>query len=134
MSTIVKKKRINKNSEEDTRRKIGIGKRIREIREGQKSRYYHDRKPSQEEFAEILEIERNKLSRIEGGAQDVPISVLILLSKISGKSMEWILLEEETPENEKYDKTIYEKSLLINSIINDSCKHTISEIEKILKN
>ncbi|MBB2182228.1 helix-turn-helix transcriptional regulator [Lachnospiraceae bacterium MD1] len=70
---------------------VEIGERIRLIRES----YSTSKKLSLEKFAEILNCDPKKLSRIETGCQMIDTELLIKLSQETGKSLEFILTGQD---------------------------------------
>ena len=69
---------------------LKIGERLKLLRE----RHLVDRKFSQVEFAEKLGIERDKISRIENGKQDVDINILINISQQFNVDLHWLITGE----------------------------------------
>ena len=69
---------------------LKIGERLKLLRE----RHLVDRKFSQVEFAEKLGIERDKMSRIENGKQDVDINLLINISQQFNVDLHWLITGE----------------------------------------
>lgn len=66
---------------------IQIGRRIKEIRG------VHT---YQKDFADKLGITQSMLSRIEHGQVEPSLATLIKLSRLSGKSLDWILMGQES--------------------------------------
>jgi transcriptional regulator with XRE-family HTH domain len=63
-----------------------VGRRIREIRGFQLN---------QAQFADRLGVSQGQLSRYEQGNSQMGADVLLRLSRISGRSIEWVLTGEE---------------------------------------
>ena len=71
-----------------------IGERIKLIRE----RHSPDGIMKQTDFADVLGVERDKISRIENNKQDADLKLLFKISEQFGVSVHFLLSGEETPQ------------------------------------
>jgi len=93
-----------------------IGDRIRGIRK--------KRGVTQGDLAKILKLSQQTIARYENGLGDVPINVIIKISKYGKESLEWLITGVE----ETQDAVIYESS---GSVDTDLLKSAIAVVEKI---
>ena len=69
---------------------LKIGERIKLLRE----RHLENRKFRQVEFAAKLGVERDKISRIENGKQDVDLNLLINIGQQLNVDLHWLITGE----------------------------------------
>lgn len=69
---------------------LKLGERLKLLRE----RHLDDRKFRQDEFAEQLGVDRDKISRIENGKQAVDLNLLINIAQKFNVDLHWLITGE----------------------------------------